>query len=454
MNHRFYYSYSYCFLHILFLARRVFPTAAFHPSVRTAPSTTALNLFQRPRKYDGDAAAQAEIRALFLLWNDALATGDARIVTARYAEDAVLFPVDSDIPRMDRDSIRAYYDTFLRKRPQVFQIKSQLRIGKGWAQDSGIYELTLAEEGTMLEARYSFLYAQENGQWKIQHQHSSVRPESVRFNQPIAESQVRDLFQVWQRALVSLDPKVVADLYTRNAVVFPMDSDTPRNSRDAVQDYYRTFLKRGPVAKLQDSFVQISSNWAKHIGMYEIAMQDKREKIRCRFSFLYTFEEGQWRIAHHHASVMPEGIAVAQPITQQQVRSWFQEWNDALATGDASIVASRYARNAVYLPTLSDAPRTTNHLIRDYFEMFLKRGPECAIESGDIFLGTNWALDFGVYSFTLDGGETKIRARYSFVYSYEDGDWKISHHHSSIMPEVLLSYEEEEESAALQKPRL
>jgi uncharacterized protein (TIGR02246 family) len=306
----------------------------------------------------------------------------------------------------------------------------------------------------MLEARYSFLYAQENGQWKIQHQHSSVRPESVRFNQPIAESQVRDLFQVWQRALVSLDPKVVADLYTRNAVVFPMDSDTPRNSRDAVQDYYRTFLKRGPVAKLQDSFVQISSNWAKHIGMYEIAMQDKREKIRCRFSFLYTFEEGQWRIAHHHASVMPEGIAVAQPITQQQVRSWFQEWNDALATGDASIVASRYARNAVYLPTLSDAPRTTNHLIRDYFEMFLKRGPECAIESGDIFLGTNWALDFGVYSFTLDGGETKIRARYSFVYSYEDGDWKISHHHSSIMPEVLLSYEEEEESAALQKPRL
>jgi hypothetical protein len=136
MNHRFYYSYSYCFLHILFLARRVFPTAAFHPSVRTAPSTTALNLFQRPRKYDGDAAAQAEIRALFLLWNDALATGDARIVTARYAEDAVLFPVDSDIPRMDRDSIRAYYDTFLRKRPQVFQIKSQLRIGKGWAQDS------------------------------------------------------------------------------------------------------------------------------------------------------------------------------------------------------------------------------------------------------------------------------------------------------------------------------
>jgi hypothetical protein len=33
---------------------------------------------------------------------------------------------------------------------------------------------------------------------------------------------------------------------------------------------------------------------------------------------------------------------------------------------------------------------------------------------------------------------TKVKARYTFVYVFEDGEWKISHHHSSIMPESQL----------------
>ena len=33
----------------------------------------------------------------------------------------------------------------------------------------------------------------------------------------------------------------------------------------------------------------------------------------------------------------------------------------------------------------------------------------------------------------------KVKGRYSFVYVYEDGEWKISHHHSSVMPEAYLA---------------
>jgi hypothetical protein len=33
----------------------------------------------------------------------------------------------------------------------------------------------------------------------------------------------------------------------------------------------------------------------------------------------------------------------------------------------------------------------------------------------------------------------KVLARYSFVYVYENGQWKIAHHHSSVMPEGLLA---------------
>lgn len=126
------YSYSSSLFVLLSLW---WPAAAFHIH-HTRSTPTVSFLFPRPRKFDGDVTAQSEIRALFLLWNDALATGDARLVTRRYAEDAVLFPIDSDIPRMDLDSIEAYYDSFLVKRPQAFHIQSQIKMGKGWAQDS------------------------------------------------------------------------------------------------------------------------------------------------------------------------------------------------------------------------------------------------------------------------------------------------------------------------------
>ena len=33
----------------------------------------------------------------------------------------------------------------------------------------------------------------------------------------------------------------------------------------------------------------------------------------------------------------------------------------------------------------------------------------------------------------------KVLARYSFVYVKEDGEWKIAHHHSSAMPEGMMS---------------
>ena len=90
------------------------------------------------------------------------------------------------------------------------------------------------------------------------------------------------------------------------------------------------------------------------------------------------------------------------------------------------------------LPTVSDIPRTTPALIIDYFDHFLLKKPQGVIHYGDIFIGCNWAQDAGIYEFTMGKDGSKVKARYTFVYVWEDNEWKISQHHSSMMPESLL----------------
>ena len=54
-------------------------------------------------------------------------------------------------------------------------------------------------------------------------------------------------------------------------------------------------------------------------------------------------------------------------------------------------------------------------------------------------VGDIWCKDVGIYEFTMGDDGSKVKARYSFVYVYEDGEWKISHYHYSVMPEGLLA---------------
>jgi hypothetical protein len=114
----------------------------FDSSVSTM-STTKLNMGLRTF-FSGKTKSKAgadfsteEVRALFSLWNNALATGDSRIVASRYAKEAVLLPTVSDTPRTDKSSITNYFDSFLLKKPQGVITDGNIRIGDGWAQDAG-----------------------------------------------------------------------------------------------------------------------------------------------------------------------------------------------------------------------------------------------------------------------------------------------------------------------------
>ena len=138
--------------------------------------------------------------------------------------------------------------------------------------------------------------------------------------------------------------------------------------------------------------------------------------------------------ANAYPSAQPAPQAACSPLDERQVEGWFESWNQALATDDPSQVAQLYGDHALLLPTLSSELRETPEAITDYFNSFLARHPSGSITHRQIRLGCNGAVDAGTYRFTLHDPEATVEARYTFVYGLEDGQWRILHHHSSLLP--------------------
>ena len=217
--------------------------------------------------------SEGQVRSLFYLWNDALATGDSRLVAKRYAKDAMLLPTVSDEPRTDYDGIKAYFDKFLQSKPQGIITFGKVKIGEcgTYCTDTGIYEFTMGATGDKVKARYSYVYTYEDGQWKIAHHHSSMMPEGMIPQAPkerITVDQVRNLFYLWNDALDTLDSDCVARRYSKNAVLLPTVSDKPRTDYDSIKDYFDNFLKLKPQGVIVDSFVTVGDGWAKDVGIY------------------------------------------------------------------------------------------------------------------------------------------------------------------------------------------
>ncbi len=149
------------------------------------------------------------------------------------------------------------------------------------------------------------------------------------------------------------------------------------------------------------------------------------------------------------------GLAIvgAQPVEAKSRRSTcalatpaaldakFAELNAAWATKNPDVVTALFDDDAVLLATLANVPRTDPAGIRDYFVKFLKSSPVGKIDSATIKSGCNWALQAGAWTVTLTdaatGAKTDVKARYSFLYQFEDKQWKIEHLHSSVMPEKI-----------------
>ncbi|QHC60542.1 SgcJ/EcaC family oxidoreductase [Rathayibacter sp. VKM Ac-2760] len=123
------------------------------------------------------APTDAEVRGLFDEWNAALATGDPAAVDALYTADAVLLPTVAP-GVLDTSAERtAYFGAFLANRPTGVIDESVVRdLGDGFASNTGLYTFTLGATGDVVHARFTFVYEEIGGEWKIIEHHSSREP--------------------------------------------------------------------------------------------------------------------------------------------------------------------------------------------------------------------------------------------------------------------------------------
>lgn len=119
---------------------------------------------------------------------------------------------------------------------------------------------------------------------------------------------------------------------------------------------------------------------------------------------------------------------------ENEITALFNEWNDALQTGDPKQVVSLYAGNGILLPTVSNQVRHNHAEIEDYFVHFLQKGPVGNINESNVRTFGQTAINSGIYTFSFSDGSS-VQARFTFVYSWNGERWMIAEHHSSRMPE-------------------
>ena len=124
--------------------------------------------------------------------------------------------------------------------------------------------------------------------------------------------------------------------------------------------------------------------------------------------------------------------------SEEQVNSLFKQFNDGFQTQNPDVMVPLFSKDAVLLPTVSGQMRTDAAGIRDYFVSFLANKPFGTVTESETMIGCNMATRVGNWTVKLTnpatGEVSDASARFSFIYVYEDGKWKIAHLHSSLRP--------------------
>lgn len=121
----------------------------------------------------------------------------------------------------------------------------------------------------------------------------------------MTNSDIPALFDQWNAALQTKDPKQVVALYETNAILLPTLSNQVRHNHAEIEDYFVSFTAKGPVGSINESNVRIFGQLAINSGIYTFAFEDG-SSAQARFTFVYRWNGQRWMIVEHHSSQMPE----------------------------------------------------------------------------------------------------------------------------------------------------
>ena len=119
------------------------------------------------------------------------------------------------------------------------------------------------------------------------------------------KSDITVLFEQWNSALQTRDPKQVAALYATDAILLPTVSNQVRHNHAEIEDYFVHFLAKGPKGVIDESNVRIFGDLSINSGVYTFSFNDGAS-VQARYTFVYRWDGQRWLIVEHHSSAMPE----------------------------------------------------------------------------------------------------------------------------------------------------
>ncbi|MEM6405292.1 MAG: SgcJ/EcaC family oxidoreductase [Pseudomonadota bacterium] len=118
-------------------------------------------------------------------------------------------------------------------------------------------------------------------------------------------NEVTALFEEWNSALQTGDPKKVAALYADNGILLPTVSNKVRHNHAEIEDYFVHFLAKGPAGKIDEANIRVFGQLAINSGVYTFTFKDGAV-VTARYTFVYRWNGQRWMIIEHHSSQMPE----------------------------------------------------------------------------------------------------------------------------------------------------
>ena len=122
----------------------------------------------------------------------------------------------------------------------------------------------------------------------------------------MSDSHIAALFEEWNTALQTGEPRNVTALYESNAILLPTISNQVRHNHEEIEDYFIHFLAKSPKGVINESNIRTFGSIAINSGIYTFTFSDGNS-VQARFTYVYRWNGQRWLIVEHHSSALPEG---------------------------------------------------------------------------------------------------------------------------------------------------